>query len=164
MSRDPSRERFDALYREHGGRVVLLLVRLTGSKEDGEDLAQETFVRAWKSWPSFRAESQPSTWLHTVAVRMFADWCRSRARRAREVSDDVAAAYHEAAHTLLPDGDSELEDAIARLPPQMRHAVVLHYLEGLPLDQIATHLGKSVGTIKAQLHAARRQLRESLRP
>ena len=164
MQSDASRERFEALYRDQAGRLLLMLMRLTESREDGEDLTQETFIRGWRAWSSFRSSSQPSTWIHTIAMRAFADWCRAPARRTLDDAQEVDAAFGETIAAILPGTDRDLEEAIGRLPSQMRHAVVLHYLEGMPVDCVAKQLGKSSGTIKAQLFTARSRLREALKP
>jgi RNA polymerase sigma-70 factor (ECF subfamily) len=158
------REAFEALYRQHGGRVLLMFVRLSGNRADAEDLTQEAFVRAWNSWESFRSDSSASTWLHTIAIRTFADWRRQSLRRPWESEEPVEPEANADVRALLPGADIDLERAIARLPAQMRAAFVLHYIEGFSLDEIAEQLGKSIGTIKAQLHAARARLRSILAP
>ena len=153
---------FDALYRERAGPVLLMFVRLTGSRADSEDLTQEVFVRAWGAWSSFRAESKAGTWLHSIALRVFVDWTRTPIQRIRRLSDALDRVPDIAAGALVPLADVDLERAIARLPPKIREAVVLHYLEGFPLAELARHLGRSSGTLKAQLHAGRSKLRKEL--
>lgn len=162
MHAEPADERFEQLYRDFGGRIVVTLTRLTGSREDGEDLAQQTFLSAWQSWSSFRGASAPATWIHAIALRTFANWWRLRERRPNEVSESVGDGYCDAISPLVADPDDELERAIARLPTQMRHAVVLHYLAGYSVSEIAAAFGKAPGTVKAQLYAARAKLRERL--
>src|SRR5438045_906444 len=133
----PSADEFEALYRQHGGRVLLMLLRLSGSRADAEDLTQEAFVRAWGSWNSFRAGSHAATWLHTIAIRTFADWRRNALRRPWESEESAEPESSADVRALVPGADIDLESAIARLPAQMRAAFVLHYIEGFALHEIA---------------------------
>jgi RNA polymerase sigma-70 factor, ECF subfamily len=154
---------FEGLYRLHVGRVFALCRRMTGDAALAEDLTQEAFVRAWEKLPSFRGESAFSTWLHRLAVNVVLGHLRARRRRdggaaisdPAELAESLGAASHP--HTTL-----DLERAIERLPERARTVFVLHDVEGFRHDEIAARAGVAVGTSKAQLHRARRLLKEAL--
>jgi len=153
---------FSQLYRERSGAVYAMMLRLTVSQDTAEDLAQETFLRAWRAFPGFRGDAAAATWLHTIALRVWADWNRTKpvALVGLESVDEHTFALELA--IAIPDSSAELELSIARLPTQMREAVVLHYLHDYSVQEVAVALGKAPGTIKAQLHAARAHLRKEL--
>jgi RNA polymerase sigma-70 factor, ECF subfamily len=156
---------FEALYRQHVRRVYALCLRLSGNAALAEELTQEAFVRAWKKLAQFRGESAFSTWLHPLAVNVAL--AERRSRRSREthtfLTEDVAA-YERPASSGDPEGRLDIERAVARLPAGARAVFVLHDIEGYRHDEIAGMTGVTVGTSKAQLHRARRLLRERLAP
>ena len=154
---------FQALYREHVGRVHALCLRLTGDLGQAEELTQDAFVRAWERLASFRGESAFSSWLYRLTVNVVFLSRRGERRRALRVvtAEDPAALERPARDT--PAGlEIDLERAVARLPPGAREVFVLHDVEGCRHDEIAELCGIAVGTSKAQLFRARRLLREML--
>ena len=153
---------FEAVYREHVGRVHALCLRMTGDRREAEELTQDVFVRAWERLPGFRGESALATWLHRLAVNVVLERARGDQRRERRVvpTRDLAAISPAAAGS--PDERLDLEDAIAGLPPAIRLVFVLHDVEGYRHDEIAQLTGGAVGTMRSQLHRARRLLMEAL--
>ncbi len=153
---------FERLYREHSGRVYGLCLRMTRDAQLAEDCVQDTFINAWKALPSFEIRSSLSTWLHRIAVNV------SLAKRRK--SGPVAEADPEGEDTEpggwtleTPVEVKELEDAIGALPEGARDALVLHALYGYSHEEAAQMLGIAAGTCKAQLHRARKLLRERLK-
>lgn len=162
-ARSGDQHAFERLYRENLGRVYALCLRMTGDRTDAEELTQEAFVRAWQKIGSFRGESAFSTWLHRLTVNLVLTEFRSRARRRERVSlsDDLTA--HDApARSEAPRERVDLESAIASLPEGARHVFVLYEIEGYKHEEIASMMGIASGTTKAQLHRARKLLREAL--
>ncbi len=154
---------FEDLYRHHVGRVHALCLRMSRSHPEAEELTQRTFVRAWERLGSFRAESKLSTWLHRIAVNVVLEDRRSRERReSRIVTEDPSDLERAAAGSRDLDGSKDLENAIRGLPPAARMVFVLHDIEGYKHHEIAQLTGRAIGTCKAQLHRARRLLREAL--
>ncbi len=154
---------FERLYRENLGRVFALCLRMTGDRADAEELTQEAFVRAWQKIGSFRGESAFSTWLHRLTVNLVLTEFRTRQRRRDRVklTDDLSE--HDApARSAAPRERVDLESAIASLPEGARQVFVLYEIEGYKHDEIASLMGIASGTTKAQLHRARRLLREAL--
>ena len=156
---------FEQLYRDHVGRVFAVCMRLAGDASLAEELAQEAFIRAWQKLGSFRGESAFSSWLYTLAVNTALTERRSRRRRtSRVVATDDLAAFDKPGRPPGPEHGFDLERALAQLPPGARAVLVLHDVEGYKHHEIAEMTGIAEGTSKAQLHRARRLLREALTP
>jgi len=162
-ARDGDLEAFEGLYHAHAGRIYALCLRLVGDPARAEDLMQDTFVRAWTRLDSYRGPEGFPTWLRTIALHLAISDRRARQRRRwkedpveERFPGDPPAAPRELGSAL------DLERAIAGLPPGAREVFVLHDVEGLRHDEIGGLLGVAVGTSKAQLHRARRLLREAL--
>jgi RNA polymerase sigma-70 factor (ECF subfamily) len=162
---------FEQLYRTHVGRVHGLCCRLCGGDKSRADAAtQDAFVRAWEHIGSFRGEARFSTWLHRLTVnvvlgekRLLKRWISFEEQTPAETDDDDS---HSTAAQRAPHQDvglhMDLERAVARLPKGARTVLFLHDVEGYQHDEIAELTGIAVGTSKAQLHRARRLLREWL--
>jgi RNA polymerase sigma-70 factor, ECF subfamily len=153
---------FERLYREHAGRVYGLCLRMTRDVQLAEDCTQDTFINAWKALAQFQTRSSLSTWLHRIAVNV----SLSKRRRATPVleAEPEEAADDGTRWTLeTPVEVQELETAIAELPDGARDALLLHALYGYSHGEAAQMLGIAEGTCKAQLHRARKLLRERLK-
>ena len=155
---------FELLYREHSGRMYALCLRLqAGDSSDATELMQDVFIRAWRRLATFRGECAFSSWLHRLAVNTMLENARSdRRRTARVLPMDDTARLAGAARPSGVDLQMDMENAIASLPKGARLAFVLHDVEGYQHQEIAAQLSVTVGTVKAQLHRARRLLRERL--
>jgi RNA polymerase sigma-70 factor (ECF subfamily) len=154
---------FEALYREHAGRVFALCLRLSGDRARATELTQDVFVRCWEQLGSFRGESAFGSWLYRLAVNLV--WATNRGDRRREarVLPVEDPGIHEARREMPPPGlRLDLERAIATLPDGAREVFVLFDIEGFRHEEIARMTGIAVGTSKAQLFRARRLLRERL--
>jgi RNA polymerase sigma-70 factor (ECF subfamily) len=155
---------FELLYREHSGRIYALCLRLKGGdSSDATELMQDVFVRAWRRLSTFRGDCAFSSWLHRLAVNTMLENARSDSRRiARVLPMDDTSRLAGAARSSGVELKMDMENAIASLPRGARLAFVLHDVEGYQHQEIAEQLSVSVGTVKAQLHRARRLLRERL--
>jgi RNA polymerase sigma-70 factor (ECF subfamily) len=163
LARRGDREAFGNLYRSHVGRVYGLCFRLSGRRETAEELTQEVFIRVWKKLSSFRFESAFSSWLYRLTVNVVLAELRSAARRrVMSVPGEEVSALPEATRPGPPGAAIDLESAIASLPLGARTVFVLHDIEGYRHDEIARLTGLARGTSKAQLHRARKLLRERL--
>ena len=151
------------LYQRHARRVFAVVRRMAGDDALTEDWAQEAWVRVIRALPTFRGESQFSTWLHRIAVNSALHGRRSRERKAgRETGmDDTYAARPTGGDALLK---LKLERAMDRLPDGMRRVLVLHDVEGYTHEEIGEMLGVNPGTCKSQLFKARAKMRNLLSP
>jgi RNA polymerase sigma-70 factor (ECF subfamily) len=152
------------LYREHSPRVFALCLRLSGgTRDEASDLMQDVFIRAWRGLAAFRGDSAFSSWLHRLAVNAMLESVRSDKRRiARVLPMEDPGTLGAAAMSASPDLQIDLERAIAGLPEGARVAFVLHEIEGYRHEEIAAQLGIASGTVKAQLHRARKLLIQAL--
>jgi RNA polymerase sigma-70 factor (ECF subfamily) len=157
------RGEFETIYREHHRRVYAIALRFARDPQGAEEIVQDAFVRAWRSLPSFNGNSRLSTWLHSVAVNAALDGVRKRSRReAMIASEPDIDRYAGELARAMPEADLDLERAVASLPDGAREVVILHYMEGYPCAEIAKRLGVVEGTVKSQLHRARKLLKEAL--
>jgi RNA polymerase sigma-70 factor (ECF subfamily) len=155
------RAAFRGLYEDHVGRVYALCLRLTGDPEDAMERTQDVFVRAWDKLATYRGDAAFATWLHRLAVNVVLADRRSAGRRERRV-DAAAALGPRSAPAPRAGLAVDLERAIAALPPGARAVFVLYDVEGYGHEEIAGLIGIAAGTSKAQLHRARKLLREAL--
>jgi RNA polymerase sigma-70 factor (ECF subfamily) len=153
---------FDKLYRANVGRIYALACRLSGDAILAEELTQDVFVRAWEKLPSFRGDSAFSTWLFPMTVNVALTERRSRLRRTARVAPVEDLSVFESPKDRDHEAGFDLEKAIAKLPPGARSIFVLHDVEGYAHEEIADLTGVATGTSKAQLHRARKLLREAL--
>lgn len=141
--------------------MYAVCMRMCGSRQEAERLTQDVFVRAWTRLPTFRGDSEFSSWLHRITVNIVLEDGRATRRRVQRVEsvEDPAALERPGQSGVDADARMDLERAIALLPPGARQALVLHDIEGYKHAEIAKLLGVAVGTVKAQLHRARKLLR-----
>jgi RNA polymerase sigma-70 factor (ECF subfamily) len=173
---------FERIVHRHGRRVLGLGLRLLGNRADAEDLAQDVFVRVLRALPSFRGESSLATWITRVAVNAARNRTRDERRRARHrtasldepldpsgegagmtrgdlVGDEAPGPERRA---LAAESGRRVEQALGRLAPGLREALVLREIEGLSYQQIAEALDVEVGTVKSRIARARSRLQEDL--
>lgn len=150
---------FEMLYRQNVGRIHNLALRMARDRTMADDLTQEVFIATWRSLPKYRGDSAFSTWLYRLAVRAILKGCRARYRYGH-VPVSGTPAYVQARPVDLR---IDLERAIAALPVGARMVLVLHDIQGHRSDEVATMMGRAVGTVKSQLHRARKLLAEAIR-
>jgi RNA polymerase sigma-70 factor (ECF subfamily) len=148
---------FEAIYRRDVGRTYALCLRMTADPTLAEELTQEAFVRAWSKLRTFRGDSGFSAWFRRLTINVVISDRRSRARKP---ADQIELEH--LAPALEPGAAIDLESAISKLPAGARTIFVLHDVEGYRHDEIAGMLDIAPGTSKAQLHRARKLLREAL--
>jgi RNA polymerase sigma-70 factor (ECF subfamily) len=160
------REAFDVLVERHRRHVYQLCYRFVGNHEDASDLAQEVFIRAYRSLAGFRGQSAVSTWLYRIAVNL----CLNRV--SAKASTPERLEYREQIDERIETADAalvraeraaEVRAAIARLPRKQRAALVLRVYHELPHQEIAGILGTSVGAVKANFFHALANLRRLLK-
>ena len=157
LARARDRQAFELLYRAHNRRSYATALRLLRDRDRAEEVVQDAFVRAWESLPSFRGDSAFASWLHRITVRAACDRIRHDDRCIPSIEDHAEQArYLTETRRAMPDARIDLERAIALLPTGARAVLLLHDVEGYRHDEIAEHLGVTVGTVKSQLHRARR--------
>jgi RNA polymerase sigma-70 factor (ECF subfamily) len=152
-----------ALYDTHVERIYRLTYRLTGVEHLARELTQDTFVRAFGSIEGFRGDSAFGTWLHTIAVSVTLNELKKRKReRGRNAPLEDALTVTESAPYSDPVLREKLMKAVNDLPEGCRTVFMMHDSEGFTHQEIATALGVTEGTSKAQLARARGKLRVAL--
>jgi len=152
---------FEALIRNHQHMVHSLTYRMTGSLADAEDLAQETFIRAYERIGEFRGASKFSTWLYRIVVNTCLNWRQSEARRfqLQEKCAEEFAAWRAGGENPPGDQTNEIQDALLKLPAKQRAAIVLTIYDGLSHAEAAQVLHCSETTVSWRVFAAKRKLK-----
>lgn len=142
----------------HYPRIYRLLRSLCGTVDTAQDLAQQTFARAWQALPSYQGRASLATWLHKIAYHEYTHWLRGR-----RIEAPLAAAADIADLREARGLDSILVSrALSRLPSEQRDAFVLYYMQEFSVSEVAEMLDLPTGTVKSRLFAARKRLREML--
>ncbi len=167
---------FDTLVTRYRGRVYGMLFNMVRNETDAWDLAQDSFLKAWKALPTFRNDSAFFTWLYRIAHNVALDWLRARKNRPGPEFDDTipASAIEPGAPTaphpeIRPDDRlagtelaARINSALSQLSPEHRAVVLLRELDGLSYEEIAERLGVAVGTVMSRLFNARKKLQTLL--
>lgn len=158
---------FEELVTAHQHRVYGVALRMLGNGAEAEDVAQETFLRAYRAIAGFRGEARLSTWLYGIAARLclsrLASGERRRVRQGEETLTRLATGEADPAARLeQSELETALHRAIAELSDERRIVVVLRDLEGLSYEEIAAALDLEPGTVRSRLHRARMDLKDKL--
>lgn len=155
---------FEQLYRRHSDKVFGLCVRLCqGDRAKAEQATQDAFVRAWEKLDGFRGDAQFGTWLHRITVNVVLGEHRLLQRWTTFEDAELQGPREELSVEAADAGLSrDLERGLARLPKGARTVLWLHDVEGYLHEEIAELTGIAVGTSKAQLHRARKLMKEHL--
>ena len=148
---------FEAMYRTELASMVALAATLTGSPHTGADLANEAMLRAYKQWAKVGVMERPGAWVRRVVINLAHDSHRRTARQIRGME--------RLRSERPPGGQPSSQDfwvAVRELPERQRAAVVLRYVEDMPIDEIAAVLDVSDGTVRSSLFAARKTLATTL--
>lgn len=165
---------FEQLMLDNQDRVYTLCLRMTGDREDALDLAQETFLNAWRGLSSFQGNSSFSTWVYRLASNACIDFLRKRKRRQQGESphslDDEEAPLSEPADPRgSPEEELErrelrraVERGLQALPDHHRQVLVMRELSGMSYQEIGAVLDLDLGTVKSRIARARLALKKFL--
>ena len=155
---------FESLVRKYQDRTVRVLYLLLGNIDDAQDVAQETFIRAFRCIQSFRHNSSFATWLHRIAINTARNWVRD-CKRYREILIPPDERWR---CNLVNPGDQllakerslEIKIALAELPQYYREAIILRHFDELSYEDIAIVQQVPVGTVRSRLAKAREMLKQ----
>jgi len=159
---------FEDAMRRHDREIMRFLLRMTHDREDALDLFQETFLRAYRAYPSLDSEAGLRPWLFKIAANLCRNRARDRARRSRviapeadaEVSDAVASRHSTYTNHAGSDGALDMRRAIAGLSGKQGQAFVMRKIVGLEYSEIGAVLGCSEESARAGVYQALRKLKE----
>jgi RNA polymerase sigma-70 factor, ECF subfamily len=157
-------EAFEPLVERYQRMVHSLTYRMTGSMAEADDLAQETFLRAYRSLDRFHGRAAFSTWLGRIAINLCLNW-NHRARRCHQLQEQWAEEQElsgRESNTRQTEALDHVEQAVLRLPVKQRAALILTVYQGLNHAAAGKALGCSETTVSWRLFAARRKLRRWL--
>jgi len=167
-------EAFDELVTRYRGKIYAMTVNMIHNEADAWDLAQDTFVKAWKALPKFQARSNFYTWLYRISHNVTYDWLRKKQNwvEKSEFDDSIQSnQIDKSAPTsprdmARPDENAErmelkesIREAISQLSPDHRSVILLKEVEGLRYEEIAERIGCTTGTVMSRLFYARKKLR-----
>jgi RNA polymerase sigma-70 factor (ECF subfamily) len=161
---------FEALVLKYQDRIYRVVQRMVGGSDAVDDLAQEVFIRAYRSIGDFKGESSLYTWLYKIALNLCRNHYRTRGRRPvhEEIGEDGSATVLES-EGASPEDEvvrrefwEQLRQGLAALPDEQREAVVFCDLEGMSYEEMAEVMGVPIGTVRSRIFRGRRALQERL--
>jgi len=167
---------FDLLVVKYQQRLVNLIMRYVHDHSEAMDVAQESFIKAYRALPKFRGESAFYTWLYRIAINTAKNHMVASRRRPLAYSEDIDDPERYEWHASLQDKDSPeaqvlgeelretVETAISSLTDDLRTAIMLRELDGLSYDEIAHAMDCPVGTVRSRIFRAREAIDQSIRP
>ena len=158
---------FEELVVTYQHRVFGVALRMLGSRAEAEEVAQEAFLRAFRSIRDFRGDARLSTWLYAIASRLCLTRLGASERRTARPGDDALARVPDpgerpGAALEREEAQAALHRAISELPDERRIVVVLRDLQGLSYEEIADALSLELGTVRSRLHRARMELKDKM--
>ncbi len=169
---------FEQLVTRYRTRVFSMIYNMVHNEQDAWDLAQDSFVKAWKSIPRFRGRSSFYTWIYRIVTNVTIDWLRKKQVKGSgaEFDDSIALKAVDPASRTVPKADAlpyermeqseiraRIDESIAQLSPEHRAVILMKEVEGLQYHEIAEALGCSIGTVMSRLFYARKKLQNLLR-
>ena len=169
---------FDQLVSRYRNRVFGMIYNMVHNEQDAWDLAQDSFLKAWKSIARFRGQSSFYTWVYRIVMNVTIDWLRKKQIRGGDAEFDDAIQLREIdpASRTVPQADalphermehkeirSRIDAAIAQLSPEHRAVILMKEIDDMQYHEIAESLGCSIGTVMSRLFYARKKLQNLLR-
>ncbi len=168
---------FDLLVQKYHRRLMRLLSRMVRNQEEVEDIAQETFIKAYRALPQFRGDAAFYTWLYRIGVNTARNFLSSRGRALPTISDQAVNDDDEPDERLVAQDISTPEsmllskqvaiavnEAIDALPEELRTAITLREMEGMSYEEIAEMMACPIGTVRSRIFRAREAIAAKLRP
>jgi RNA polymerase sigma-70 factor (ECF subfamily) len=171
-------EAFDQLVSRFRTRVFGMIYNMVHNEQDAWDLAQDSFVKAWRSIARFRGQSSFYTWIYRIVMNVTIDWLRKKQVKGTgaEFDDAIQLKEIDPASRTVPKADAlpheqmvhgeiraRIDTAIAQLSPEHRAVILMKEIEEMQYHEIAESLGCSIGTVMSRLFYARKKLQNLLR-
>jgi RNA polymerase sigma-70 factor (ECF subfamily) len=176
-ARQGDKRAFELLVEKYQRRLLRLLSRMVRDPDEVEDIAQETFIKAYRALPNFRGDAAFYTWLYRIGVNTAKNYLSSRNKTMRTVSDQAMDEDDEPDERLVAQDNNTPEtelvskqivlavnEAVDALPEELRSAISLREMEGLSYEEIAELMGCPIGTVRSRIFRAREAIAAKLRP
>ena len=141
--------------------------KMVENHEDTDDILQNTFIKVWNYFDSFRAESALKTWVFRIATNECLNFIQKQKRQMkgdlRDIEDSMSHSVQASSTLTAEDIQAKLAQAIDTLPPKQRQVFLLKYYEEMKYAEMAETLGGSVGSLKASFHHAVKKIEEFLK-
>ncbi len=169
---------FDELVTRYRTRVFGMIYNMVHNEQDAWDLAQDSFVKAWRSIQRFRGQSSFYTWIYRIVMNVTIDWIRKKQVKGSgtEFDDAIQLKEIDPASKTVPTPDAlpfermqrgeiraQIDQAIAQLSPEHRAVILMKEMEDMQYHEIAEALGCSIGTVMSRLFYARKKLQNLLK-
>ncbi|MEI6495011.1 MAG: RNA polymerase sigma factor [bacterium] len=156
---------FEEILSAYERRIYSFLVRMTGNREEAKDLTQDTFLKLYRNHPKIDPESNFQSWLFMIAANTARDWFRRHKEPLIYLDDLPEGALPETKEGEGPYYKAEqaervrlVDKALSKIKPAYRHIILLFYHEDLSYEEIAATLKLPTGTVKTNLHRAKKEL------
>lgn len=170
-------EAFNELVTRYRQRAFVMIYNMVRNEQDAWDLAQDGFLKAWKNIGRFRGQSSFYTWLYRILMNVSIDWLRKRQiESGTEFDDSIGLRHIEPGAATAPKTEMQplarisdqeirarIDDAISKLSPDHRAAIVMREIDGLEYAEIAEKMDCSIGTVMSRLFYARKKLQALLK-
>ncbi len=168
---------FNELVTRYRQRTYAMIYNMVHNEQDAWDLAQDSFLRAWKSIGRFRGQSSFYTWLYRIVMNVTIDWLRKRQiQSGTEFDDEIRLRDIDPGATTVPKSQplpakklehdeirKRIEAAVEKLSPEHRAVIVMREMDGLQYDEIAAAMECSIGTVMSRLFYARKKMQGMLK-
>jgi RNA polymerase sigma-70 factor (ECF subfamily) len=169
---------FDGLVTRYRTRIFAMIYNMVHNEQDAWDLAQESFLKAWRSIKRFRGKSSFYTWMYRIVMNVTIDWLRKKQIKGggTEFDDSIQLKQVDPASRTLPKADplphtrleraevrARIDEAIKQLSPDHRAVILMKEIEEMQYHEIAEALGCSIGTVMSRLFYARKKLQNLLK-
>lgn len=163
---------YELLVKKYQSRILIVLAKMLKNQEDAKDMAQEVFIKAYRSLPNFRQDSQFYTWLYRIAINSAKNFLTSKHHRQSELTDVIDDEQGTLDHpveintpeTAMLTGELEqtILAAVAALPAELKQAISLREFDGLSYEDIAKIMQCPVGTVRSRIFRAREAIDEKV--
>jgi RNA polymerase sigma-70 factor (ECF subfamily) len=176
-ARQGDKRAFELLVEKYQRRLHRLLSRMVRNAEEVEDIAQETFIKAYRALPNFRGDAAFYTWLYRIGVNTAKNYLAGRNKTMQTISDQALDDEDEPDERLVAQDNNTPEtelmskqialavnEAVQALPEELRSAITLREMEGLSYEEIAELMSCPIGTVRSRIFRAREAIAVKLRP